>query len=120
HQPGQPNRAGSLPARACGFRTLGDHLMAIPTDEIARLSQYNASPLDVPYTMVGPNGYGYVVQWVSAVADTAAVANWIAGLTATLVVSPDNSASQIIALTQSAYDALETVDESTLYVIVGN
>lgn len=93
--------------------------MAIPTDEIARLSQYNASPLDVPYTMVGPNGYGYVVQWVSAMADTAAVANWIAGLAATLVVSPDSSASQIIALTQGEYDAIAVPDPSTLYIITG-
>lgn len=94
--------------------------MTIPVEEIARLSLYNASPLNVPYTMVGSNGYGYVTQWPSAMSDTSVVANWIAGLTATLVVSPDNSASQIIALTQGEYDALDPVDEKTLYVIVGN
>jgi hypothetical protein len=94
--------------------------MAIPTEAIARLSQYNASPLDVPLTMVGPFGYGYVVQWPAAMADTSAVANWIAGLTATLVVSPDASAKQIIALTQGEYEALDPVDAQTLYVIVGN
>lgn len=94
--------------------------MTIPTEAIARLSQYNASPLDVAYTMVGPNGYGYIVNWISAMTDTSAVANWIAGLTATLVVSPDASAKQIIALTQGEYDALDPVDDHTLYVIVGN
>lgn len=94
--------------------------MTIPVAAINRLSQYNASPLDVPYTMVGPTSYGYVTQWIAAMGDTSTVANWIAGLTATLVVSPDNSASQIIALTQGEYDALDPVDEHTLYVIVGN
>lgn len=94
--------------------------MPIPTEAIERLNEYNASPLDVPYTMVGPTGYGYRLQWPAAMHDVSVVANWIAGLTATLVVSPDNSASQIIALTQGEYDALDPVDESTLYVIVGN
>lgn len=94
--------------------------MTIPVEQINRLSLYNASPLDVPYTMVGPTGYGYVTQWPNAMTDLSITLNWVADLTATLVVSPDNSASQIIVLTQTEYDALDPVDESTLYVIVGN
>jgi len=93
--------------------------MAVPTDAITRLAQYNASRLDVPFTMIGPTSYGYVLQWPAAMQDTAEVANWIAGLTATLVVSPDSSAKQIIALTQGEYDAIPVPDPSTLYIITG-
>lgn len=98
-------------------------MTTIPTDAISRLSQYNASPQNVPYTMVGENGYGYVTQWPAAMQDTATVANWIAGLTLTLVVSPDNSAKQIIVLTQGEYDDLVDAGEiqpDTLYAIRGN
>lgn len=93
--------------------------MTIPVDAIARLSQYNASPLDVPYTMVGPTGYGYVTQWIAAMGDLSVTLNWAASLAATLVVSPDSSAKQIIALTQGEYDAIAVPDPSTLYIITG-
>lgn len=93
--------------------------MAVPTDAIARLSQYNASPLDVPYTMVGPNSYGYVVNWISAMSDTSAVANWIAEVSNTLVISPDGTVTTFLVLTQGEYDAITEKDSSTIYIITG-
>lgn len=93
--------------------------MTIPVDAINRLSLYNASNQDVPYTMVGPTGYGYVIQWVAAMSDLSVTLNWVADLTATLVVSPDGSAKGIRVLTQGEYDAIPVPDPSTLYAITG-
>lgn len=91
----------------------------VPTDAIDRLGQYNASPLDVSYTMVGPSGYGYVTQWINAMEDSAEVANYIADVATTLILSPDNSIDVIVKLTQAEYDALSPPDPSTLYVVIG-
>lgn len=93
--------------------------MTIPVEQINRLSLYNASPLDVPYTMVGPTGYGYVAQWPNAMTDLSITLNWVADLTATLVVSSDGSAKGIRVLTQGEYDAIAVPDPSTLYAITG-
>lgn len=93
--------------------------VTVPTDAITRLGQYNASPLNVQYTMVGPNGYGYVTQWINAMQDSADVANYIAEVATTLILSPDNSIDVIVKLTQTEYDALSPPDPSTLYVVIG-
>ena len=92
----------------------------VPTDAIARLGYYNASPLDLPYTMVGPSSRGYVQEWPRAMGDIATTAHYIQEVATTLVLSPDNSIDVIRVMTQSAYDALGTKDPSTLYVIKGN
>lgn len=91
--------------------------MTTPTSEIARLALYNTSASNVPYTFVNTDGYGYVTTLVSCLSDTSIVANWIAGLTNTLVVSNDSSVSDIVSLTQSQYDALGTPNATTLYII---
>lgn len=91
----------------------------VPTDAITRLGLYNASPLNVSYTMVGPNGYGYVTQWVNAMEDSAEVANYIAAVATTLVVSPDNSINVLVAMTQSEYDAIDSKNPSTIYAVWG-
>jgi hypothetical protein len=39
------------------------------------------------------------------------------GIQANAVVSPDGSAPRIVALTQSAFDALDPPDASTVYII---
>jgi hypothetical protein len=93
--------------------------ITVPSDAITRLGQYNASPLDVEYTMVGPSGYGYVVQWIAAMQDVSVVVNYVSEIATKLVVSPDNSLDAIVALTQTAYDALDPPDASTMYVVIG-
>lgn len=52
--------------------------MTKPTEEIARLAKYNTSSADVPHTMVGPDGYGYVEELPRLGGDVATVANWLA------------------------------------------
>lgn len=52
--------------------------MTKPTEEIARLAEYNTSSADVPHTMVGPDGYGYVEELPRLGGDVATVANWLA------------------------------------------
>lgn len=92
--------------------------MSTPTTEIARLNQYNTSTSNVSYTFIGPTGFGYVTNLVQAFKDVSVVSNWIAGLTATLVVSPDSTVAEIVALTQSQYNAISSPSPTTLYVIL--
>ncbi|MCO5071153.1 MAG: hypothetical protein M9944_08105 [Rhizobiaceae bacterium] len=53
------------------------------TDALERLPQYNVSGQDVPFTFVGEDGYGYVLEWPRALSDVATVINGQTQLVAT-------------------------------------
>lgn len=89
-----------------------------PAGALEILAQINTSIENVPYTLVGPTGYGYVTTHAAGFNAVADVSQWIADVQATLVTSHDNSVLNILAMTQDDYDELEEVDAQTLYVIV--
>lgn len=88
------------------------------TEALARFDLYNIARTDVPYTFMGPDGYGYNEQLVNYAQDLVTFGEWLVDLQPTLVTSSDGTVANIIALTQAAFDAIAVKDPATLYVIV--